>query len=164
MICRSPLVISQFLLNNKKRWWAIHRCSPLQQTSHNSSPSLEIPQDIDVAIILQLLPLDAHLLEVLPNKPHPWPMVSLDNLTRDLDEGLDDLFSQDLESPTYSCVSFIGDDQDVEILSESNESTQYCTCDHDDHDVALGLESDSDILSYYYGHYKDLSQTCVYAV
>jgi len=71
------------------------------------------------------------------NKPvHPLP-VNLDNLIRDLDLEIDEMWRERREPTLSSGYKLVG--PNVEI-------SNYCTCDRMDDEVTSGFEPDLDIL------------------
>jgi len=84
---------------------------------------------------------------------NPRP-VTLDNLLRDIDLRIDEMWREGWEPPLSSCSTSLGSN-DVEIFL-------YCICDVDLEEVKFEVDCDGDILILYCGVYRLLSETCGY--
>jgi len=91
------------------------------------------------------------LVDTLPVNPRPRPQ-SLDNLIRDLDFGMDEMWREGREPPPSSCATSLGPN-DVEIH-------QYCTCDIDLEEVNSKANCDGDTLILCCEVYRPFSDSC----
>jgi len=86
------------------------------------------------------------------------PLVGLENLIRDLNEGMDELYREGRLAPDPSSCTSLGSTDEVVNYVLVGKTSEYCTCDHGDVEVSSGHTADDDILIWCCGHYRSINE------